>query len=192
MQRKPKIAICALLLLITPISLVSLSISNNFIFSREGTVKELEFTPPRLGTDRHYDLFDDDILFGRLDIQVQQPVYSGEVIKIRFSAQKGSSDSKFVVDSIVVKLVGLGSPNDVYINCNYPTFPSSSHGDAHQTTMRWDGMEKYRGFDAPITFMVQSIRNFTMMTEVTYHEASLLQLTCLKAHTQTTIQFQKT
>jgi hypothetical protein len=192
MQKKPKIAICVVLLLLIPISLVSLSISNNFIFSREGIVKELETTQPSSIDYCHYDLFDGAIIFGRVDIRIQQPVFSGEAIKITFSAQKSYSDSNFIVDSIVLKLVGLGSPNDVYINCNYPTFPTSSIGNAHETTMRWDGMEKYRGYDAPITFMVPSSRNFTMMVEVTYHEESILQLTCLKAHTQTTIQFQET
>jgi hypothetical protein len=191
MQKKPKIAIYALFLLLIPLSLISLSISNNFIFSREGIVKEIETTPPRIGNDRHYDLYDSNIKYGTLDIKVQQPVFSGEAIKITFSAQKGSSDSNFIVDSIILKLAGLG-PNDIYINCNYPTFPSSFNGDAYETIIRWDGMEKYRGYAAPITFMVQVSRNFTMMTEVTYHEASLLQLTCLKAHTQTTIQFQET
>lgn len=191
MQKKPKIAISVVLLLLIPISLVSLSVTNNFIFSREGIVKELETAQPPIDY-RHYDLFDGDTKYGNIDIRIQQTGYSGEAIKIRFSAQKDYPDSNFVVDSIVIKLVGLGSPNDVYINCNYPTFPSSSNGDAHETTMRWDGMEKHRGYDAPITFMVQNFRNFTMMTEVTYHEASLLQLTCLKAHIQTAIQFQET
>ena len=45
-------------------------------------------------------------------------------------------------------------------------------------------MEVYHGGSAPINFMVESYRNVTLSitADITYHETSLLQLTCSMAH----------
>jgi len=168
-----------LVVLIPLLTLGFLSATNTYIFSRNLTVKDT--TTSNMGNDRLFDLYDGDVYFGELIIRVGSSREA--VTKIIFDTPNTHKD--YVVDSILLKFsTGGNNPTNVYMECNYPAVPTTFKQDIYGTTIKIDGMEIYRGGAAPIAFMIESYRNVTLSitADVTYHETSLLQLTCSRAH----------
>ena len=168
-----------LVVLIPLLTLGFLSATNTYMFSRNLTVKDT--TTSSMGNDRWFDLYDGDVYFGELLIRVGSS--RGAVTKIVFDTPNTHED--YVVDSILLKFsTGGNTPTNVYMDCNCPEVSTTFKQDIYGTTIKITGMEVYRGGSTPISFMVESYRNLTLSinADVTYHETSLLQLTCSRAH----------
>lgn len=187
LNRKVVAAIAVFLVAIAILStLIAVSANNIFLFSNDLAVKEI--ASPDGGFNHYFDLYLANVYFGELSVQVGST--TGIFTQITFD--EDNTKSNYVVDTITLRFSSEpSSPAVVYMEGNYPAVPTTfTQTNQGVTIIALKSMEVYRGGSAPVNFAVQSYqnKNLSVTADVTYHETSFLQLTCLKAHFSVNLQ----